>query len=63
VPSEVTHMDHQDTLSPAALRAELSPVSERFAAVALGSAVIVFDRDDTDRWICSDTTVDRGEMR
>jgi len=56
-------MTHQDTLSPAALRAQLSPVSERYAAVALGSAVVVFDRDDTDRWICSDTTVDCGEMR
>ena len=56
-------MDHRETLSPAALRAEVSPVSERYAAVALGSAVIVFDRDDSDRWICSDATVDRGEMR
>ena len=56
-------MEHADTPSPAELRAQLSPVSERFAAFELGNAVVVFDTDDSDRWICSDSAVSRGEMR
>lgn len=56
-------MSQADDPSPAALREALSPVSERFAAVTLGDAVVVFDRDDSDRWICSDRAVDRTEMR
>ncbi len=50
-------------LSPEALRAELSPVSERFAAFELGDSLVVFDDDDADRWVLSDTTYDRTAMR
>ena len=56
-------MEHADDVSPAELRAELSPVSERFAAFTLGDAVVVFDRDDADGWVLSDTAVQRDEMR
>lgn len=54
--------DHID-VSPAALRAEVPPVSERFAAVQFGTATVIFDEDETDRWILSDAVVDRDEMR
>jgi hypothetical protein len=50
-------------VSPEELRAELSPVSERFAAFELGDSVVVVDEDDPDRWILSDTTCDREAMR
>jgi hypothetical protein len=50
-------------VSPAELRAEVSPVSERFAAFELGDAVVVFDKDHPDRWICSDTARDREAVR
>jgi hypothetical protein len=53
----------QTELTPADLREDVSPVSERFAAFTLGSALVIFDRDDSERWICSETTVSRDEMR
>ena len=49
-------------VSPEELRAEVSPVSERFAAFELGDTLVVFDEDDADRWILSDTARDREAM-
>lgn len=60
--TEVTQMPGND-VSPAELRAQLSPVSERFAAFEIGDAVVVFDDDRPDRWILSDTALDRDAMR
>jgi len=54
---------HRNDISPAELRAQLSPVSERFGAFELGDAVVVFDDDHSDRWILSDTARDRTAMR
>ena len=55
----------QDTtdVSAAQLRRELSPVSERFAAFELGKAVVIYDEDDHDGWVCSDTAYARDAMR
>ena len=50
-------------VSPEELRAKVSPVSERFAAFELGDVLVVFDEDDPDRWILSDTARDREAMR
>lgn len=56
-------MQELNDVSPAELRAELSPVSERYAAFELGNATVVFDEDDPDRWLLSDVTCDRDAMR
>ena len=61
-PEEVPMYDTPD-VSPEELRAEVSPVSERFAAFELGDVLVVFDEDDPDRWILSDTARDREAMR
>ena len=62
-PEEVPQMYDTPDVSPEELRAELSPVSERFAAFELGDSLVVFDEDDADRWILSDTACDREAMR
>lgn len=54
---------HTDDVSPADLRAEVSPVSERFGAFELGDSVVVFDEDHPDRWILSSVACDPEELR
>jgi len=50
-------------VSAAELRAEHSPVSERFVAVELGDGTVIYDSSDADRWLLSDAAVERSEMR
>jgi hypothetical protein len=52
-----------DDMSPADLRAEVSPVSERFGAFTLGNAVVVFDDDRSDGWILSSVAYEREALR
>lgn len=56
-------MENDTDPSPAALHADVPPVSERFGSFALGDGVVVFDDDHSDRWILSDTALDREELR
>lgn len=56
-------MQERSHPSPAELRANVSPVSERFAALTLGNATVVFDKDRPDRWMLSDESHDLDEMR
>lgn len=55
-------MQNDTDLSPAELRAEVSPVSERFAAFEFGEALVVYDEDNPDGWVMSDTTCERDSM-
>jgi len=52
-----------DDQSAAELREDHSPVSERFAAAELGAALVVFDNDDSTRWVLSDTARSLNDMR
>jgi hypothetical protein len=56
-------MEHDDDLTPQQMRAELSPVSERFEAVEFGSETVIYDRDEADCWILADCAVTRDELR
>jgi hypothetical protein len=54
---------HTDDVTPADLRAEVSPVSERFGAFELGDSLIVYDDDRPDGWILSSLAYDREDLR
>jgi hypothetical protein len=54
---------YDDQPSAAELRDELSPVSERYGAVKLGPATVVFDSEDPSRWIVSNAGVALSEMQ
>jgi hypothetical protein len=52
-----------DDVSPADLRAEVPPVSERFGAFELGNSTVVYDDDRPDGWILSSVAHDLEETR
>ncbi|WP_436928064.1 hypothetical protein [Halosimplex amylolyticum] len=56
-------MQNSDPPSAAALREELSAVSERFVAVEIDGETVVFDTTEPDSWILTDNAVDPETMR
>ncbi|WP_164471810.1 DUF7331 family protein [Halosimplex salinum] len=56
-------MQERDQPSAAALRDELSAVSERYVAVEVDGDTVVFDTTDPDAWVLSDGAVDPESVR
>ncbi|WP_459192607.1 DUF7331 family protein [Halosimplex sp. J119] len=56
-------MQDSDSPSAAALREQISAVSERFIAVEVDGETVVFDTTEPDSWILTDNAVDPERMR